>query len=156
MGYTYSQQGENTLFSVRRTSTNQALIPLGGVTAQATPKPKTLLCLIGFRSFVFLGDLPRKLMRWQKRRSPGAGEPPGQLDLAGANEGRRRYERNLAESNLPKGKMLSNFNFERVPMISKARVMALASNDSWIEQGVNVLFFGRHGAGKSHLGRPHD
>jgi DNA replication protein DnaC len=47
--------------------------------------------------------------------------------------------------------MLSNFNFERVPMVSKAQVMALASNDSWLEQGANLLFFARHGAGKSHL-----
>jgi len=63
----------------------------------------------------------------------------------------RRYERNLAEANLPKDKRLNNFDFERVPMISKAQVMALASSDSWLEQGANVLFFGRHGAGKSHL-----
>jgi DNA replication protein DnaC len=47
--------------------------------------------------------------------------------------------------------MLNNFNFDRVPMVSKAQVMALASNDSWLEQGANLLFFGRHGAGKSHL-----
>lgn len=72
-------------------------------------------------------------------------------ELEIAERGRRRFERYLADSELPKDKIFSNFNFERVPMVSKAQVMALASSDSWLEQGANVLFFGRHGAGKSHL-----
>ena len=72
-------------------------------------------------------------------------------ELEIAERGRRRFERYLAESELPKDKTFSNFNFERVPMVSKAQLMALASSDSWLEQGANVLFFGRHGAGKSHL-----
>jgi DNA replication protein DnaC len=72
-------------------------------------------------------------------------------ELEIAERGRRRFERYLAESELPKDKTFSNFNFERVPMVSKAQIMALASSDSWVEQGANVLFFGRHGAGKSHL-----
>ena len=72
-------------------------------------------------------------------------------ELEIAERGRRRFERNLADSELPKDKTFSTFNFERVPMLSKAQVMALASNESWLEQGANVLFFGRHGAGKSHL-----
>jgi len=72
-------------------------------------------------------------------------------ELEIAERARRRYERNLAESQLPKGKTFSRFNFERVPMISKAQVMALAASDAWLEQGGNVLFFGKHGAGKSHL-----
>lgn len=72
-------------------------------------------------------------------------------ELEIAERGRRRFERNLAESELPKDKTLSTFNFARVPMVSKAQITALASNDSWLEQGANALFFGRHGAGKSHL-----
>jgi len=72
-------------------------------------------------------------------------------ELELAERARRRFERNLAESQLPRDKTFSTFNFERVPMISKAQVMALASSDAWVEQGGNVLFFGKHGAGKSHL-----
>jgi DNA replication protein DnaC len=72
-------------------------------------------------------------------------------ELEIAERARRRFERNLAESQLPRDKAFDTFNFARVPMISKAQVMALASSDAWVEQGDNVLFFGRHGAGKSHL-----
>jgi DNA replication protein DnaC len=36
-------------------------------------------------------------------------------------------------------------------MVSKAQVMALAADDSWLDEGTNLLFFGPHGAGKTHL-----
>jgi DNA replication protein DnaC len=72
-------------------------------------------------------------------------------DLEMAERGRRRYERHLKEADLPVGKTLNSFEFEIVPMISKAQVMALAADDSWLEQGTNLLFFGPHGAGKTHL-----
>jgi hypothetical protein len=41
--------------------------------------------------------------------------------------------------------------FEAVPMVSKARVMALTAGDSWLEKGANLLLFGPPGGGKSHL-----
>lgn len=68
-----------------------------------------------------------------------------------ADRGRRRIERHLAEARLPAGKTLDAFDFTAVPVISKAQVMALASGDGWIEQGVNLLLFGPPGGGKSHL-----
>ena len=68
-----------------------------------------------------------------------------------AERGRRRIERHLAEARLPIGKTLASFDFEAVPMISKAQVMALAAGDSWLEKGANLLLFGPPGAGKSHL-----
>jgi DNA replication protein DnaC len=49
------------------------------------------------------------------------------------------------------GKTLDRFDFEAVPMISKAQVMALAAGDSWLKKGANLLAFGPPGAGKSHL-----
>jgi DNA replication protein DnaC len=64
---------------------------------------------------------------------------------------RRRFERNLAEAWLPPGKTLDTFDFDAVPMISKAKVKALAAGDSWIEKGANLLCFGPPGGGKSHL-----
>jgi DNA replication protein DnaC len=68
-----------------------------------------------------------------------------------AERARRRIERHLEEARLPVGKTLDNFDFEAVPMVSKARVMALAAGDSWLEKGANLILFGPPGGGKSHL-----
>src|ERR671938_1066789 len=68
-----------------------------------------------------------------------------------AERGRRRIERHLAEARLPVGKTLDSFDFDAVPMISKAQIMALAAGDSWLEKGANLVAFGPPGAGKSHL-----
>src|SRR6516225_3888683 len=65
--------------------------------------------------------------------------------------GRRRFERHLEEARLPLGKTIHTFDFEAVPMVSKAQVMALASGDAWLEKGANMLLFGPPGGGKSHL-----
>lgn len=68
-----------------------------------------------------------------------------------AERARRRIERHLAEARLPPGKSLDVFDFEAVPMISRAQVMALVAGDSWLEKGDNLLVFGPPGGGKSHL-----
>ena len=69
-----------------------------------------------------------------------------------AERARRRIERHLDEARLPPGKTFDSFEFDAVPMISKAQIMALAAGDSWLEKGANLLLFGPPGAGKSHLG----
>jgi DNA replication protein DnaC len=63
-----------------------------------------------------------------------------------AERARRRIERHLAEARLPPGKSLDAFDFDAVPMISKAQVMALVAGDSWLEKGDNLLVFGPPGA----------
>ena len=68
-----------------------------------------------------------------------------------ADRGRRRIERHLTEARLPTSKTLSTFDFDSVPMVSKAQVMALASGDAWLAKGANILLFGPPGGGKSHL-----
>ena len=68
-----------------------------------------------------------------------------------AERDRRRIERHLAEARLLPGKTLDSFQFEAVPMISKAHIMALAAGDAWLDQGANLLLFGPPGGGKSHL-----
>lgn len=68
-----------------------------------------------------------------------------------AERSRRRIERHLAEAKLPPGKTLDTFDFEAVPVISKAQVMALAAGDAWLNQGANLILFGPPGTGKSHL-----
>ena len=67
------------------------------------------------------------------------------------DRGRRRIERHLASARLPAGKTLDTFDFNAVPMVSKAQVMAFAAGDSWLDQGANILLFGPPGGGKSHL-----
>jgi DNA replication protein DnaC len=68
-----------------------------------------------------------------------------------AERARRRIERHLAEARLPPGKALDSFDFDAVPMVSKARIMALVAGDSWLEKGANLILFGPPGGGKSHL-----
>ena len=68
-----------------------------------------------------------------------------------ADRGRRRIERHLASARLPAGKTLDTFDFNAVPMVSKAQVMALAAGDGWLDRGANILLFGPPGGGKSHL-----
>lgn len=68
-----------------------------------------------------------------------------------AERERRRLERHLGEAKLLPGKTLATFDFEAVPVISKAQVMALCAGDAWLERGANVILFGPPGGGKSHL-----
>ena len=61
------------------------------------------------------------------------------------DRGRRRMERHLTEARLPVGKTLATFDFDSVPMISKAQVMALATGNEWLATGANIMLFGpRH------------
>jgi len=68
-----------------------------------------------------------------------------------ADRCRRRIARHMADADLPEGKTVDNFEFELVPMVSKAQVRALIAGDSWLKAGANLLLFGGQGAGKSHL-----
>ena len=68
-----------------------------------------------------------------------------------AERARRRFERHLAEARLPPGKTLANFDFDVVPMVSKAHVAALVAGDRWLDQGANLILIGPPGGGKSHL-----
>ena len=68
-----------------------------------------------------------------------------------ADRSRRRIARHLAGADLPDGKTVEAFEFELVPMVSKAQVKALIAGDNWLKSGANLLLFGGQGAGKSHL-----
>ena len=67
-----------------------------------------------------------------------------------ADRTRRRIERHMAEARLPAGKTLATFDFESVPMLSKAQAMALAAGDVWLKTGGNLLLFGPPGGGMTH------
>jgi DNA replication protein DnaC len=64
-----------------------------------------------------------------------------------AERHRRRNERHLTDARLPVGKTFDNFDFEAVPVVSKAQLMALAVDDGLIDNGANLLLFGSPGAG---------
>jgi DNA replication protein DnaC len=68
-----------------------------------------------------------------------------------AERASRRIQRHLIEARLPSGKTLDTFDFAAAPMISRARIIALAEGDSWLAKGTNILLFGPPGVGKSHL-----
>ena len=68
-----------------------------------------------------------------------------------AERDRRRIERHLAEARLPPGKTIDSFDFDAVPMVSKAQVMAMCAGDTWLDKGANLIMFGPPGGGKSHL-----
>jgi len=59
-----------------------------------------------------------------------------------AERDRRRLARHLAEAQLLPGKTLDSFDFDVVPMASKAHVLAICAGDSWIDKGANLLLIG--------------
>ena len=102
--------------------------------------------------------LPATKQMWTTfaERSDKEGWPAARLLMALAeNElaerDRRRIERHLGEARLLPGKTLDNFDFNTVPMISKAQVSALCAGDEWLRNGANLLLMGPPGGGKSHL-----
>jgi DNA replication protein DnaC len=102
--------------------------------------------------------LPATKHLWETftERSDKEGWPGARLLMALAEHeiaerDRRRIERHLGEAKLPPDKTLQNYDFEAVPMISKAQVSALCAGDGWLDKGANLLLFGPPGGGKSHL-----
>jgi DNA replication protein DnaC len=93
---------------------------------------------------------PEFAERADKEGWPAARFLSALAELEIAERGRRRTERNLAEARLLPSKTLENFDFSVVPMLSKARVMALAAGDTWLDKATNLLLFGPPGTGKSH------
>jgi DNA replication protein DnaC len=93
---------------------------------------------------------PEFAERADKEGWPAARFLSALAELEIAERGRRRTVRNLADAHLLPSKTLDNFDFSVVPMLSKARVMALAAGDTWLDKATNLLLFGPPGTGKSH------
>lgn len=62
-----------------------------------------------------------------------------------------RLNRRIKESNLPRDKTLSNFDFKANPSIQPAQINALAESDTWLRQSKNLIIFGPSGVGKTHI-----
>lgn len=102
--------------------------------------------------------LPGISRAWQTftERADSEGWPASRLlaalaEFEVAERETRRMQRHLTEARLPPGKTLDTFDFTAVPMVSKARVMALVAGDVWLKNGANLMLFGGPGGGKSHL-----
>ena len=103
--------------------------------------------------------LPNVAGLWQQftERADREGWPSARLlaalaELELAERAQRRIQRHLLEARLPSGKTFDSFDFTTVPMVSRPHVNALASGDTWLAKGANILLFGPSGSGKSHLG----
>lgn len=68
-----------------------------------------------------------------------------------AERAQRRIMRHAVEARLPHAKTFDSFDFNAAPMASKARFLALAEGDAWLDKGTNILLFGPPGSGKTHL-----
>ena len=86
-----------------------------------------------------------------RKAGPPLASSPRSPSTRSPNVDRRRLERHLAEAQLLPGKTLDSFDFDAVPMVSKAHVLAICAGDSWIGQGANLLLIGGPGGGKTHL-----
>jgi DNA replication protein DnaC len=102
--------------------------------------------------------LPAIKQMWSTfaERSDKEGWPAARLlmtlaELEVAERDRRRIERHLGEAKLLPGKTLDNFEFDSVPMVSKAQVLALCAGDGGLRSGANLILMGPPGGGKSHL-----
>ncbi len=83
-------------------------------------------------------------------RSDKEGWPAARLLMALAEHeiaerDRRRIERHLVEARLLPGKTLENFDFDAVPMVSRAQVSALCAGDGWLRGGANLILMGPPG-----------
>jgi hypothetical protein len=90
------------------------------------------------------------------KRSDKEGWPAARLLMALAEHeiaesDRRRIERHLRDAKLLPGKTLENFDFDAVPMVSRAQVSALCAGDGWLRNGANLILMGPPSGGKSHL-----
>ena len=93
--------------------------------------------------------LPSALPTEPLATPPGARLLAVLAELEVAERARRRIERHLNEARLPPDKTLDNFDFNHVPTLSRARVMALAAGDARLDKGSDVLLFGRPARAKA-------
>ena len=63
---------------------------------------------------------------------------------------RNRRQRRIKEAHFPLPKELADFDFDQIPALNQALILALAQGD-YLDQALSVLFVGGCGLGKTHL-----
>lgn len=64
--------------------------------------------------------------------------------------GQKRIERLIKDAQLPRRKLLSDFNMSRIPGLAPSQIQRLAEGE-FIDRCGNILIFGNPGTGKTHL-----
>ncbi len=62
-----------------------------------------------------------------------------------------RIQRHLKEAELPIGKALSTFEFDKISSVHRTQLNAFAETTRWINEAQNLILFGPSGVGKTHL-----
>ena len=86
----------------------------------------------------------------ERERRPYLGYLEALLAAELEDRERRAVERRLREAHLPRVKTLDDFDFAQAPLVSPARLAALAEG-GYIERAEPVVFLGDCGTGKTHL-----
>src|SRR5258708_19585148 len=89
-------------------------------------------------------------------RSDTEGWPAARLLMAlaeheVAERDRRRIERHLRDAKLLPGKTLENFDFDAVPMVSRAHVSALCAGDGLLRTAPTLILMRPPAGAKSHF-----
>jgi DNA replication protein DnaC len=72
-------------------------------------------------------------------------------DLEATHRYENKLKRLLKDSQLPRGKQLSQYKFNEVTGIAAHKIKQKIEHLDWLRQGHNVLIFGASGLGKTHL-----
>lgn len=72
-------------------------------------------------------------------------------DIEASHRHENKLNRLLRESQLPRGKQLSQYQFAEVVGIKAHQVKQKIESLDWVRQGHNLLLFGASGVGKTHL-----
>ncbi|NRB42051.1 MAG: ATP-binding protein [Pseudomonadales bacterium] len=72
-------------------------------------------------------------------------------DLEATHRYENKLKRLLKDSQLPRGKQLSQYDFDEIEGVKAHHIQKKMDNLDWVRQGHNVLIFGASGLGKTHL-----
>ncbi|WP_407695496.1 IS21-like element helper ATPase IstB [Siculibacillus lacustris] len=72
------------------------------------------------------------------------------IEIEVAERTSRRIQRHRDQSETPAGKTFASFEFDAATGVRKQQLLSLGAGGEWIENGDNLLLFGKSGTGKSH------
>jgi len=72
-------------------------------------------------------------------------------DVEATHRYQNKLNRLLRDSQLPRGKQLSQYNFSEIAGVKVQQIKQKIEQIDWVRQGHNLLLFGASGVGKTHL-----